>query len=87
MRVATALDATGAGTGIDELKHLLEGVSHRTPGATVQTAMQVTGQIVLASVVLVVDALFVEAVRTLCRWSRRTGTGQFRGTCGGEIGR
>ena len=87
MRVATALDATGAGTGIDEFKHLLEGVSHRTPCATVQTAVQVTRQIVLASVVLVVDALVVEAVRTLCRWSRRTGTGQLGGTGGGKVGR
>ena len=87
MRVATALDATGAGTGIDQVKHLLEGVSHRTPGATVETAVQMTRQIVLASVVLVVDALFVEAVRTLRRWSRGTGTGQFGGACGGEVGR
>ena len=87
MRVAAALDAACAGTGIDELKDLLEGVSHRTPGATVETAVQVTRQIVLASVVLVVDALLVEAVRALRRWCRGTGTGQLGGTCGGKVGR
>ena len=87
MRVAAALDAACAGTGIDELKDLLEGVSHPTPCTTVHTAVQVTGQIVLASVGLVVDALFVEAVWALCRWSRGAGTGQIGGTCGGKIGR
>lgn len=87
MRVAAALDATRTRTGIDEIEHLLQGVSHRTPGATVQTAVQVTRQIVLASVVLVVDALVVEAVRTLRRWGRRAETGQIGGTCRGKVGR